>query len=85
MKSASKRTINWNTCQSRTKTQEQHQYLDYLIHPSFQGVNRIFVLSFEDNALRAGQAECFSQKVKIKEYNVMINGKNNIFDQLVKK
>ena len=51
----------------------------------FQGVNRIFALSFEDNALRAGQAEYFSQKVKIKEYNVMINGKNNIFDQLVKK
>ena len=25
-------------------------YLDYLIDPSFQGVNRLFVLSFEDNA-----------------------------------
>ena len=25
-------------------------YLDYLIDPSFQVVNRLFVLSFEDNA-----------------------------------
>ena len=28
LKSAFKRTINWNKCQSRMKIQEQHQYLD---------------------------------------------------------
>ena len=26
-----------------------NQYLDYLINPSFQKVNRLFVLSFENN------------------------------------
>ena len=30
--------------------QEENRYLDYLIDPSFQGVNRTFVLSFENNA-----------------------------------
>ena len=83
LKSAFKRTINWNKCQLRMKIQEQHQYLDYLIHPSFQGVNIVFVLSFEDNAVRTGQAKYFFQKLKIREHNVMINGKNN-FDQPVK-
>ena len=29
--------------------QAQNQYLDFLIDPSFQGVNRLLVLSFEDN------------------------------------
>ena len=32
--------------------QWQNPYLDYLIDPGFQGVNRLFVLSFEDNAIR---------------------------------
>ena len=30
--------------------QAQNQYLHYLIDPSFQGVNRLFILSFENNA-----------------------------------
>ena len=30
--------------------QAQNQYLDFLVDPSFQGVNRLFVLSFGNNA-----------------------------------
>ena len=30
----------------------QNQYLDYLNEPSFQGVNKLFVLLFESNADR---------------------------------
>ena len=29
--------------------QAQNQYLDFLINPSFQGVNKFLVLSFEHN------------------------------------
>ena len=49
LKSSFKRTINWNKYQSKAKIQIRKQCLDYLIDPSFQGVNRIFVLSFENN------------------------------------
>ena len=35
--------------QSKVTIQRQNQYLDYLIDPSFSVVNRLFVLSFEDN------------------------------------
>ena len=35
--------------QSKVTIQRQNQYLDYLIDPNFLGVNRLFVLSFEDN------------------------------------
>ena len=44
--------MNWNKQQSKVEIQRQNQYLDYLIDPSFQGVNRPFVLSITDNARR---------------------------------
>ena len=49
-KSSFKRTNMNNKYQSKTSTERSNQYLNYLINPSFQMVNRLFVLSFEDNA-----------------------------------
>ena len=49
-----------------------------MIDPCFQGVNRLFVLSFENENDRKVHT-----KVEIKDYNVMIDGKN-VFDQSVK-
>ena len=51
-------------------------YLDYLIAPSFQGVNRLFVQSFEDKAFRKGHTRYLLATAEIKDYNVMIDGKN---------
>ena len=48
LKSGFKRTINWNKYESSVKTFAQNRYLNYLINPRFQGVNRLFVLSFEN-------------------------------------
>ena len=48
LKSGSKRVINWDKHQSDPKTYAQNQYLNHLVDPSFQGVNGLFVLSFED-------------------------------------
>ena len=48
LKSDFKRTINWNKYESNIKTFTQSTYLNHLINPSFQGVNRLFVLSFEN-------------------------------------
>ena len=47
LKSGFKRTINWNKYQSDPKTYAQNQYLNHLVDPSFQGVNGLFILSFE--------------------------------------
>ena len=43
LKSGFRRTINWNKYQSKISTERPNQYLDYLIDPSFQGVNRFSV------------------------------------------
>ena len=42
------RTVNWNKYESSVKTLAQDRYLNNLINPSFQGVNRLFVLSSEN-------------------------------------
>ena len=51
--------------------------------PIFQGVNRLFVLSFENNTGRPSYKRYYLPQVEIKDYNVML-GRRNFFDQLVK-
>ena len=80
LKSGFKRTINWNKYQSSIKTYAQNRYLNHLADPSFQGVNRLFVLSFENEDDRTSHSTYYLPKVEIKDYNVMIDGKN-VFDQ----
>ena len=48
LKSGFKRTISWNKYESNIKTFEQNTYLNHLINPNFQGVNRLFVLPSEN-------------------------------------
>ena len=60
----------------------ENPYLDFLINPSFQGVNRLFVLPFNalDNRTRYSK---YPPIAKVKYYNVVTDGKK-FFDQLVK-
>ena len=43
-------TINWNKYRSYPTPQTRNQYLNHLTDPSFQEVNRLFVLLFENGA-----------------------------------
>ena len=78
-----KRTINWNKYQSKVTIQQQNPSLHFLLDPSFQGVNRLLILSFPDNTIKTGQTQYLMPSVEIKHYNVMINGQN-FFDDPVK-
>ena len=49
------------------------------MEPSFQGVNRLFVLAFENDDQRASNKRYYTTNVEIKDYDVMIDGKN-LFD-----
>ena len=79
-KSGFKKTISWNKYESSIKTFAQNRYLNYLMNPSFQGLNRIFVLSFENQNDRTSHSTYYLPKVEIKDYNVMTDGRN-FFDQ----
>ena len=48
LKSGFTRIINWNKYQAKVSTEGVNQFLDFLIDPVFQGVNRLFVLLSED-------------------------------------
>ena len=54
--------------------------MNHLVDPSFQGINRLFVLSFENEDDRTSHSTYYLPKVEIKDYNVMIDGRN-FFDQ----
>ena len=75
MKSGFKRTINWNKYQSKVPTERQNKYLGFLFDQRFQGVNRLSVLSFENESDRKGRSRYYLPKVEIKDYNVMTDGK----------
>ena len=80
LKSVFKKTISWNKYKSSIKTFAQNRYVNYLINPSFQGANRLFVLAFENENGRTSHSTYYLPKVEIKDYNVMIDGRN-FFDQ----
>ena len=61
LKTGLKRIINWNKYQPKSSMERQNAYLDYLVDPSFQGTNRLSVLSFENNANRNELQDIFFQ------------------------
>ena len=83
LKSGFKRKISWNKYLAKPELLAQNANLNHLIEPSFQGVNRLFVLAFENDAQRTSNKRYYIPNVEIKDYNVMIDGKN-LFDQPVK-
>ena len=74
MKSRFKRTVNWNKNEPKISVDQQNSYFDFLINPSFHLVNRLFILSFENNNGRTGYTRCYLPLVEIMDYNVMIDG-----------
>ena len=83
LKSGFKRVINWNKYLSKPELLRRNPNLNYLIEPSFQGVNRLFILAFENDTQRTSHSGYYLPSVEIKNYNIMINGEN-LFDQPIK-
>ena len=56
---------------NQTKTNN----LNYLNNPTFNKVNRIFVLSFENEEGRTSFSKYYTPKVEIKDFNILFDGK----------
>ena len=82
-KSGFKRTIKWNKYRSEITNQTKTNNLNYLIDTTFTKVNRLFVLSFENDEDRTFFSKYYVPKVEIKYFNVLIDGKI-FFDMPVK-
>ena len=83
LKSGFKRTITWNKYRSEMTNQTKTNHLNHLIDPKFTKVNRLFVLSFENEEDRTSFSKCYVPKVEIKDFNLLIDGKR-FFDVPVK-
>ena len=86
LKNGLKRTISWNKYVAKPGLLAWNENLNHLIEPSFQGINRLFVLAFEhdnDNDWRTSNKRYYIPNVEIKDYNKITDGKN-FFDQPVK-
>ena len=83
LKSGFKRVINRNKYLSKPELLAQNPNLNHLVEPSFQGVNRLFVLAFENDDNRTVGDRYYLPTVEIKDYNIVINGEN-FFDQPIK-
>ena len=80
LKSGFKRVINWNKYLSKPELLERNENLNHLVEPSIQGVNRVFILAFENDTERISAKGYYLPNAEIKEYNVMIN-REKFFDQ----
>ena len=76
LKSGFKRVINRKKYLSKSELLAQNPNLNHLVEPSFQGVNRLFALAFENDTQRTSSKGYYLPNVEIKNYNVMINGEN---------
>ena len=81
LKSGFKSAINWNKYLSKPELLAQNPNLNQLVEPSFQGVNRLFVLTYENDIQRTSAKGYYLPNVEIKDYNIMINGKTFLINQ----
>ena len=66
LKNGFKRTIKWNKYLIKPELLAQNANLNYLIEPSFQGVNRLFALAFQNDDHRTSDKIYYIPNVKIK-------------------
>ena len=83
LKSGFKRVISWNKYLSKPELLAQNPNLNHLFEPSCQGVNRLFILAFENDTQRTSAKGYYLPNVELKDYKIMINGED-FFDQPVK-
>ena len=84
LKTVFKRTMNWNKYRSEVTKQTKTNNLNYLTDPTFNKVNRLFVLPFENKDDRKSFSKYYTLSIEIKNFNVLIDG-IRFFDVPIKK
>ena len=83
LKSGFRRSIKWSKYMSQMSNQNKNNNLNYLSDPTFSDVNRLFVLSFENEDDRTSYYKYYVPSVEIKDYNVLNDG-NAFFELPIK-
>ena len=91
-----KRSVYWNEYHTKINTEDldNNNLKRFLLDAAFQGVNRLFVLAFNNTANSANKVErnshtkYFRPRVNISNCNILINGRNfyhQPFNDLIKQ
>ena len=78
------RSIYWNEYKTKEKEQNANaNTFNYIsLDPSFQGVNRLFVMAYDNDnngnnrVTKNGQRKNYLPRVDLNKYNVIIDGRN---------
>ena len=62
-----KRTIKWNKYRSEMTNQTKNNNLNYLIDPTFNKINRLFVLSFQNEEGKTSFSKKYTSKIEIED------------------
>ena len=76
LKAGFKRTIKWNKYRSEISNQVKTNNLNYLIDSTFNKINRLFNLSFENEDDGTSFSKYYTPSVEINDVNVLIDGKS---------
>ena len=60
--------MKWNKYRSEMSKQRKNNKLDYLIGPTVNKANRLFVLSFENEDVRTYFIKYFTPNVEVKDF-----------------
>ena len=63
----------WGKYRSTSINERETNNLNYLIDPTFNNVNRLFILAFSNEEDRSSFSKYFTPTVEIKDYNVLID------------
>ena len=66
--------FKWSKYKSQIINQTATNNLNFLIDPTFNNVNRLFVLAFPNEEDRRSFSKYYTPTVEIKDYNVIIDG-----------
>ena len=83
-----KRSVIWNEYKTKIETirQNDNNFKRTLLDSGFQGVNRLFMMGFNNNNIKRNCVDPLSHRtyylprIEIKDYNVLIDGRN-FYDQ----
>ena len=63
-------TIEWNKYRCQISNQTATSNLNYIIDPTFDNVNRLFVLCYENEEDRTYFSKDYTTSIEIKDYKV---------------
>ena len=72
--------FKWNKYRPQAINQSAMNNLNYLIGSTFNNVNRLFVLAFENEKDRSSYSKYYMPSIEVKDYNVILDDQEPFYE-----